>query len=179
VSDKPILFSGEMVKAILEGRKTQTRRIVKFNNQLQPNDHNVWLSSNGWQDCDFPIKCPYGEVGNRLWVRETWATLIPLFEGADYSLDERREAIIYRANGQPELEGEEADRITLEVTGVKVKRLQDISEADTKAEGFELGSEYWYDNFKKTWVAINGAGSWGSNPWVWVVEFKRVEGGSR
>jgi hypothetical protein len=203
VKEKPILFSGEMVKAILESRKTQTRRIVKPQPKWFPHDGKLAFddaANNG-------IKCPYGEV-DRLWVRETFAIDHEHGEG---TRGEISPAVYYRATDtkfpwakpiwKPSIFMPRwASRITLEVIGVKVERLQDISEADTKAEG--ISSFTWNNSsngrsnpqrayvafpekdggfqtaaqaYEALWEKINGSGSWAANPWVWVVEFKRVQ----
>ncbi len=201
-NEKPILFSGPMVRAILEGRKTVTRRLVK----PQPD----FLGS--MTDPTTPFKtlgpglhgqivCPYGQPGEKLWVRETFAV---------YG-DEKMAAIHYRAD-RPHDVGRKglgykpsihmprwACRLLLEVTAVRVERLQ-AGEGETAfesryvAEGInrihqgdgdyafhpfksEPGPGSWLDPFdawRELWVSINGAESWNSNPWVWVVEFKRV-----
>lgn len=182
-TERPILFSAPMVRAILEGRKTQTRRIVKH--QPLP-----WVGPDppGW-----PPPCPYGQLGDRLWVRETWAQPTsldpgPTFYRADYPSCVPRqfenvppaEAVRWRPSiHMPRW----ASRITLDVTGVRIERLQDISEADAMAEGVvethahlrDLGPcMEWCYAFEDLWTRINGAGSWNANPWVWVIEFKRA-----
>lgn len=172
--DLPILFSAPMVRAILDGSKTQTRRVAKEFDGLRDLDKILarFPNQNG---------CRYGQPGDRLWVRETWA------EHPDYP-DARR--AIYRADAGSEYDAERwrpsihmprwACRIELEVTGVRVERLQSISEADARAEGVEGDSHpgafvgTCRGNFARLWESINGAGSWDANPWVWVVEFRRV-----
>ena len=206
--ERPILFSGPMVNAILEGRKTQTRRIVS-------DRHYKYASV-----------CPYGQIGDRLWVRETWA---------DVST-ESGPAILYKALGAENtsryhfcsedaypveyeryptckftmwcgdlLRGEPGhawrpsifmprnlSRITLEITDVRVERLQDITEEDARAEGFECGTTWQAipgeehrsepaeeysatDSMQQLWDKINGKrASWDSNPYVWVITFKRL-----
>lgn len=201
MKERPILFSAPMVRAILGGRKTVTRRVCNGQRELS-NEHDFRL------DC-----CPYGQPGARLWVREThsiypahgqhradglrwgpWAglptvvlpdgTQIAYFrEGFDRSDPGRWRPSIHMPRW--------ASRITLEVTRVRVERLQDISEADARAEGakyhngFGVGHSGWrHDDgdvhldarsaYARLWNGVNGAGSWDANPWVWVVEFKRV-----
>lgn len=202
MNERPILFNGEMVNAILEGQKTQTRRIVK----PQPDGFIHWNpiiigGYGGW--CDEhgrPTPCPQGQPGNRLWVRENgWQPKEPtdreLRDGAD-----TWPKYAYDADGVSEFEAEQykawnwkrrpsihmprwASRITLEITNVRVDRLQDISQSNAQAEGWNPLAEdgrnpapydprSWY---RMLWESINGKGSWNSNPWVWVIEFNRVE----
>lgn len=179
MKEKPILFSSPMVKAILDGSKTQTRRVIK----PQP----IWIGDPSvqfkTQDCNPKgiIKCPYGQPGDRLWVREKFS--YPT--GYSYV-----GGIWYWADGQPD-KGDWikpkpsihmprwASRITLEVVSVRVERLQDISESDSRAEGVRYSEEEirpYTCAFVDLWDSINaklGYG-WDVNPWVWVVEFKRV-----
>lgn len=183
MKEKPILFSGEMVRAILDGRKTQTRRVCKpehFNGSEMPLDHTM---ENAIQ---YGAKCPYGKVGDRLWVKETFApngvgsALAELFQS------KQQPKIYYRAthegavswNWKPSIfMRREYSRITLEIVSVRVERLNDISQSDAVAEGVAWS----YDEqrspceaYQSLWESINGAGSWAVNPWVWVIEFKRV-----
>jgi hypothetical protein len=185
-----------MVGAILEGRKRQTRRVIKgegiFVSSGAVDGHGV-LSMHGGDIRE--VRCPYGAVSDRLWVRETFRECPPDQDGS---------YIEYRAD-RPEYRKRDDDpsalawtpsiymprwasRITLEVTGVRVERLQDISAEDAKAEGLSFvadgGSSWgvpgfastWWDDprrsFQGLWTEINGAPSWFANPWVWVVEFK-------
>lgn len=212
---RPILFKGAMVRAILDGTKTQTRRVIKSqppegsqirgpeiytpgvvdrNGELVPGKpiFGVYDLEGVWGEC-----CPYGAPGDRLWVREAW--------NADWC-----DHVIYRADGgsardagyasepkwKPSIHMPRwASRITLEVTGVRVERVQDISEADAKAEGttrlIGIGDSQHLPGgdhrtqgthphtlaFGALWDGINADRGfpWASNPWVWVVEFKRVE----
>lgn len=221
MTERPILMSGPMVRAILDGRKTQTRRVVKpqpSHFTPSPNVHHprhpaayfdaycnapktganprgmsdrwCWWTPDNRQGPDW-IRCPYGAPGDRLWVRETWGTggYFPWPYG-------------YRADGK-EYPGEcwrpsihmprRASRLTLEVTVVRVERLQAITQADARAEGVVDTSGAWdhvpgglldtsragpRGAFEALWNSINGADSWDANPWVWVVEFRRVEGGT-
>lgn len=188
MKERPILFSGAMVRALLAGTKTQTRRIVKHGT---PDDWNA---------------CPYGSIGGRLWVRETWARDSEdgaLFYRADVGTgneaDDWQHNIDVGASGyrwRPSIHmPRAASRITLEITAVRVERLQDISEEDAIAEGVEaipstgencgpnrfsvncgwlfLNSPTAAGAYAMLWEQINGAGSWDANPWVWVVEFNR------
>lgn len=194
MTERPILFSAPMVRAILDGTKTQTRRVVKP-------AHKAWIEMPVTHQLGEWDKrpLPYGKTGDRLWVRETWAA--PHSEDArppraiqcdqmriHYAASEDRGGLLWRPSiHMPRW----ASRITLEVTGVRVERLQDISEADAIAEGIEPtmpnpGHWNWRDylieggqthavlSYKTLWESINGPGSWDLNPLVWVVEFKRV-----
>jgi hypothetical protein len=183
MTKKPILFSAPMVRAILAGHKTQTRRVVKCA-VIQKGERII---------TDLP--CPYGDVGTRLWVRETW------FAGGTGSLkDGRGIEVEYRADDTEGWQGiwrpaifmpRWASRITLEITDVRVERLQDISEADALTEGLPLIEFFkpteiaafteWEcrhphaHSFSRLWDSINaprGYG-WDKNPWVWVISFKR------
>lgn len=188
VKERPMLFSAPMVRAILDGRKTQTRRIMKD-------------PFNGF---------PHGKPGDRLWVRETWANVdtAPTWNGAAMCEESQ---IVYRADFGPEPVDwnwrpsihmpRAASRINLEITGIRVERLNDISESDAVAEGIESfrpvpgdgpGSPYdgyiykdytgknavpYFitdprESFRTLWESINGPGSWGKNPWVWVIDFQ-------
>lgn len=187
MKSRPILFSGAMVRAILDGRKTQTRRIVKHPycqaTRLERIDENgsAWFLS-GFDG--FPFPCPYGKPGDWLWVRETWATTE---QAGNHVADAE---YIYRAT-DPDWETmdgwkwkpsifmpREACRITLEITAIRCERLRDIETKplDIAAEGqprdCQLGDIEWY---RGLWESINGKASWEANPWVWVVEFRRVE----
>jgi hypothetical protein len=211
MKERPILFSGPMVRALLDGRKTQTRRMVK------PQPDRVELFPEGWGRNDggavnmfAPLRCPFGQPGDRLWVRESVA--IDYFASAPWLEPEKRHG--YRADWNsraadvvPEPKWTPsihmprwASRITLEVTGVRVERLKDISESDAVAEGArrfdDLPSIHPYGQdprwsmeeptsagqclttarfaFGNFWESINGPDSWDANPFVWVVEFKRV-----
>ena len=191
---RPILFSGAMVRALLDGSKTQTRRALKVRCQEigERDDGSLWpWSENPDTAADHWHACPYGQPGDRLWVRETFCDL------GDGEIE-------YRADGEcdanvvprwtPSIHmPRAASRILLEIVSVRVERLQDISAADAKAEGvrpdevrqiscFGLGQkdrdalrkEAAVRPYSVLWESINGAGSWQTNPWVWVVEFKQV-----
>ncbi len=214
----PILFSGPMVRAILDGRKTQTRRVVKpqpigdqYSGCAQAREYLGVVMAGKW-GAYFPdfVPCPYGKPGDQLRVRETWRTYKSLDHVKPSNL-QRGAAIEYQAGGSnvyghPRPLGlgkwrpsiflpTWASRITLEITGVRVERLQDISEADAVAEGIErvnqlgvLRCSGWKDysglrngfmsplaSYRSLWESINGPGSWDVNPWVWVVEFRRIK----
>lgn len=195
IQERPILFSGLMVQAILEGRKTQTRRVIKPQpTPWRPDDVEdvvEWqCKSRGTVIHSVPSGlipfCPYGEVGDRLWVRETF--------GLPFGLSYGRK-VLYRADGchtpdamwswRPSIHMPRwASRLTLEIIGVRVERIQDISEADVKAEGCEYLAYRCADEmrpndpseFSDLWDIINekrGFG-WAANPWVWVVEFRVI-----
>lgn len=231
--ERPILFSAPMVRAILDGRKTQTRRIVKpqfddsdglgvgcdYNSEFKK-DGTFGPRFGDWQFTDRsgpPRFCPYGSPGDRLWVRESF------WEGTLCYTDPSGEAVGFWSGKVQYLEERESpgpwslpygsstpwmlkrpsihmrrslSRIDLEVTCVRVERLNQISPADATAEGIERvrsvgpmrafgfrdygGGVGFIDpikSFASLWDSINGAGSWGANPWVWVVEFKRVPRG--
>lgn len=206
MKERPMIFNAEMVRAILDGRKTQTRRIVS--------DRHLNLIDVGSQigEC-YPLECgidhensqsyyrehcPFGKPGDRIWVRETWAR---------YNVDQDSHDMAYRAT-TPEDWPEEgrwrpsihmprwASRITLEITGVGVQRLHSISPNDASREGLiklpatgryclNQGDQYFggashdaREVFSWLWESIYGAESWQANPWVWVIEFKRIEGGA-
>jgi hypothetical protein len=197
MKEKPILFSGEMVRAILAGRKTQTRRIAKHIPMLGEPEYwgNMLIEDRAkffHIAGDFKKYCPYGQPGNRLWVRETWAVhphyrlyrprLIPKDAVFYYPASDS----IHPLKAKPSIHMPRwASRITLEITGVRVERLQDISEEDARAEGTSIAGRYWGDNpnyfehkpaFQELWDRINvkrGFG-WGTNPWLWVISFKRI-----
>lgn len=204
MKERPILMQAEMVRATLRNvdPKTQTRRVVK----PQPDRicsvlHLPRVLAKNKTMFDVQ-KSPYGQPGDRLWVRENgWErperTPKMMREGAD-----TWEPYYYDADGLHYSEVEDfkrwgfkrrpsihmprwASRITLEITAVRVERLQDISEADAIAEGCETaidvsgGWEYhamgtYRDGYRLLWDKINGPGSWDTNPWVWVIEFNRV-----
>lgn len=225
MKERPILFSAPMVRAILNGTKTQTRRVAKLTDAghvKEPGGHRRWHTA----DFNARLACPYGQPGDRLWVRETWRI-------GSWSEDSGSIAIDYQADGNNRREWLEvpdgddflrywqqstddaikalgdqdrykwepgqspcrwrpsihmprfASRITLEITGVRVERLQDISEADALAEGCtstaivnDAGDDYIghyaSEEYQDLWESINGPDSWAANPWVWVVEFKRI-----
>jgi hypothetical protein len=187
----PILFTGPMVNAIRENRKTQTRRIVT----PQPNDSwskpPIGVSESGhWvsHGCQSNLKCPYGTVRDHLWVREAWAHVI-VGNQIDYLYRADHHTGIEKKNGdqkwKPSIHMPKvACRLMLEVTGVKVERVQEISETDAIAEGcsgdrFATGHGNIEEvspseQYKELWEKINGPNSWASNPFVWVIEFQRL-----
>lgn len=219
IKERPILFSAPMVRAILDGRKTVTRRAL--NAQVLKNiGYGVQLGECHELPSEGPLHpnsvsyyndfCPFGQIGDRLYVRET--CFINDYREAAVPEGERADCEIhYRADGVPDFEGEEelirwrpsihmprwASRILLEITDVRVERLQDISESQAIAEGI-VGVAFRPDDgwpictgymvgpddgksklettaakaFEGLWTSTGG--DWEANPWVWVVEFKRV-----
>jgi hypothetical protein len=236
--ERPILFSAEMVKAILDGHKTMTRRVAKpqpeskySNGQWYPDRYNHTDDWCFWgkrgtdvsNKCGLPLfKCPYGQVGDRLWCKETFAYFGFVHQGDSIFIHYKAS---YNQNGgerllhipesakRPECSlkwrpsismPRWASRITLEITNIRVERLQEITREDIWREGItesivkcydgKHGYEDWHTPFKELWDSINAkprpytweddngwvhkdvapAYSWESNPWVWVIEFKRV-----
>jgi len=195
MKERPILFSGAMIRAILAGQKTQTRRAakpVKHPDLGNPYDPGALVS-----ELQHVIgrACPYGKPGDRLWVRETWSTHA-CFDHLPPG--ECPKSIHYWADGEiktgkrrPSIHMPRwASRILLEIVSVRVERLQSISEADAEAEGCaaepcdhkrqsceDAGccGPTAVGAYRCLWDSINGEGSWAANPWVWVVEFKRIE----
>lgn len=188
MKERPVIFNSEMVRAILDGRKTQTRRIAKADNS------------------NHLLGCPFGQVGDRLWVRETFAAFDADWKHPGKPHDLRAGPwpnVVYPASVAKIPDGtcrpsihmpRWASRITLEITAVRVERLNDISEEDAEAEGIDMEALYdsqdCYDciadhnmtgrptvtgAFKYLWESIYGVDSWSVNPWVWVIEFRRVE----
>jgi len=173
---KPILFQGDMIRAILDGRKTQTRRIVK--------DEPV-LSMAEIADKHCLFRCPYGQPGDLLWVREPWQAWsdfdryaprdIPRFSGINYladgnKWDARKRHARFMVRWM--------SRIALEITDVRIERLQDISEKDARSEGVSICSGQAHDPhaaFSNLWDSIHGSGSWRENPLVWVIHFAALD----
>jgi hypothetical protein len=204
MKERPILFSGPMVRALLDGSKTQTRRVCKPMNSWVRQDcrevrmvdgkpfHFLLDATNPMEE----LRSPYGIPGDRLWVRETWNTSARCLPSIDepyiYAADLNSDGVKkWAATWRPSIHMPRiASRITLEVTGVRVERLRDISAADCLAEGIPsidtpgAWSEpiprepnlpaIYKGAFCALWESINGDESWEANPWVWVVEFKRV-----
>lgn len=206
MKERPILFSGPMVRAILEGRKTQTRRVYKPRNGFPHEDGEMTpTSQDRWMEWG---PCPYGKPGDRFWVRETTCIAPPYFAEPDETCitDDkgRKRYVSYKADGHSEdgmrdyklkwtpsiFVPKWACRLKVELTRVRVERLQEISAADALAEGvpneivFDTergidGKSFPVREYQRLWEEINGAVSWASNPWVWVVEFRKVEGGAQ
>lgn len=232
MTDRPILFSAPMVRALLAGLKTQTRRIVKGligEAHHAPHSPVLWISED---ECvplpstDAVHCCPYGQPGDRLWVKERWRVHTWYEDDGDISVeyadghtqlahiddeDLWLRLWVQSSDDAKKVYGERerytwkkgkspcrwrpslflpkcASRITLEITGVRVVRLQEISPSDAAAEGLSFDSarmDQWHVDgqcaagdavrcYAKLWESINGPGSWDANPWVWVVGFKRV-----
>lgn len=211
VKERPILFSAPMVRAILDGRKTVTRRPVKVQPHIDASGNFCVGRSNYGQDgYGKPVTkhfikdcCSYGKPGDRLWVRETWycdhseVTRGPYLKPDDLDVSEARDdgTLVYAADGLAPYETDQpvwkpsihmprwACRILLEITGVRVERLQDISDEQAKAEGLRAwrmtgdggysdDGESARDQFIDLWRSTGG--NWDANPWVWVIEVKRV-----
>ena len=204
MNERPILFSGPMIRAILANTKTQTRRIFKPDRMTwDANGRYTTYAMRGGElsiTGSGPFKpsswlhyCPYGQPGgDRLYVRETWAAphaydhlpprLIPQDARIHYAATEDRGGLLWRPSiHMPRW----ASRITLEVTGVRVEALQDIDMADALAEGISDTGALILDSagneqggpiaeYAVLWEQINGPDSWAANPWVWVVEFRRL-----
>ncbi|MEQ9887645.1 hypothetical protein ABRP55_13960 [Pectobacterium zantedeschiae] len=227
MKERPIIFNAEMVRAILDGRKTQTRRALR----IQPTEcnHTHWPEhpNSEWKHDDKGwscavcgngvsltkrdvkgITCPFGKVGDRLWVRETSGLQVrrdALGGTGEFRVyrASNPNAIRFTANGKnypikwvPSIHmPRHASRITLEITDVRMERLNDISEEsgiaegvarrhsdtyhgfyrDYENEGYGQGCTFANDSFRSLWKSIYGAESWEANPWVWVIEFKRME----
>ncbi|ELY2035097.1 hypothetical protein [Enterobacter cloacae complex sp. zbq_9] len=221
MTERGLIFNGEMVRAILDGRKTQTRRIIKDCTVGRDSISKFIQIEKKFIGCypeDVPelIRecCPYGVPGDRIWVRETFQG--PLFDfeqmeayQEDSSKFKKPEFCVYKADGKPAPEFFDADdnlhcgwrpsihmprwasRITLEITGVRVEQLKSISEEEARSEGVaRLREGFWKHyqpgwtqhqlsargSFATLWDSIYGSGEWDRNPWVWVVEFNRIEG---
>ncbi|HEL4802974.1 TPA: hypothetical protein UOK37_004667 [Klebsiella pneumoniae] len=227
MTERGMIFNAEMVRAILDGRKTQTRRIMK----IQPEHSGFGLrrvidSKNGSDDgkyfwslsdaCGLKIRsksftCPFGSVGDRIWVREAFRVHSRATEVATlvYKASERNSwteqtnrvpVSVCNKPAMPEKWTPSlhmprwASRLLLEITDVRVERLNAISEEDARAEGIIDGGclncgepepcgcanpePDATDAFAYLWQSIYGSDSWNANPWVWVIEFKRVEGGA-
>lgn len=222
--ERPILFSAPMVRAILAGTKTQTRRVAPVS-ELAITPHGPetlsWrvafskpvngalASYSGGRFSEDQARriiasqfCKHGKPGDRLWVRESWAYGVHAMAAAR----DEDGPFVYAADGttqgrlcdrwRPSIHmPRHASRLLLEISGVRVERLQDISEDDAKAEGAwgpdesivsKVAQHFGRDPlsvhpslaYRMVWEDINGAGSWDANPWVWVVEFKRVDAGA-
>ena len=210
MKERPILFNGEMVRAILDGRKTQTLRPRKpqpiFLKELNGIGYcgmswsiykgkwglylEAWPHLGRWGLASSFHKCPYGEVGNRFWVRETFDTGYSIkVENKDPYFAKHMPEVIYRADNpvccepiqwKPSIHmPRRASRITLEITDIRVERVQDISCEDAMAEGDPgplpqgQDSRQW---FWQVWDEVYGKKyPWKDNPWVWVIDFKRMK----
>ena len=225
MKERPIIFSGPMVRAILDGRKTQTRRVVKpqpcdvgwgVNCEVHP-----YMTGTDWPlayyerrrgvwNCSEPLKCPYGKPSDVLWVRETWLTYPHpitykmMREGADtwpmidgepisYAADEDGQLLSLGWVKKPSIHMKRKhSRINLEVTDIRLERLQDMSDQDALDEGIVETNDMFEVSFGKCVLKSDGATAldafrllwndinwkkhpWSSNPWVWVVSFKRIK----
>lgn len=215
--ERPILFSAPMVRAILEGRKTQTRRVVKLPkwagaNCIEVNERDMPLVVAEATGCLAEMPFPYGQPGDRLWVREAFADLLNTGIEHRPTPESPIQRFAYAADTPPGSYGDEcrkdygikwqpsihmprwASRILLEVTAIRVERLQDISEADAQAEGAYAdaacngmfttdGNTYTTKQdgaagaYAELWERLHGDDAWAANPWVWVVEFKKLGAG--
>lgn len=180
---RPILFSGPMVRALLAGRKTQTRRIVKpqprpLCSHVEPfrGEGGGWIAGDNTGRI---FHCPYGKPGDLLWARETWGD-DKQFGGKLYRATHEGDDPI-GSGWRPSIHmPRSASRLTLELTGVKIERLNDISKADVIAEGIterdggpiEDAVCGWHEPYAALWEKLNGAGSWEANPWVWALAFR-------
>lgn len=196
MKERPILFKGDMVRAVLEGRKTQTRRPVKPQ-PLGDDDHSARLML----EAGIAVVCPFGHVGDRLWVRETYGIATgngqyPVYRADAVEDDSGERSGVWIGDNFYSYEGSRRwfpsihmprsiCRITLEITGVRVERLKEIGLGDLWAEGFR--DPGGVQSFINTWDSIY-ASNYGAkahlkkdffpsdaNPWVWVVEFKQVK----
>ncbi len=200
VKERPILFSGPMVRAIREGRKTQTRRIVKPQPQFE--FHRVpFVRAHDIGESPQTINCPYGQPRDWLWVKETWRTTDSLDHVKPSNIRPGAQ-IEYKAGGhnvngfqghpltgmgkwRPSIfMSKWMSRVILEIVSVRVERLKDISGSDCCAEGCKGGNGsipgYAFsatprEHYRHVWESINGVGSWATNPYVWVIEFKEVK----
>jgi hypothetical protein len=215
VRERPILFSGEMVRAILDGRKTQTRRVMKrqppawVSDIIANGDRFVSAYSNrsAIKPFEYSAHCPYGQPGDRLWVRESWRRSFgtgsdEVFYAADVSDYDRAE----KGPWKPSIHMPRAvSRLTIEITGVYVQRIQDLTEGDAEREGVEHPPERWPSfgmaggtatearaqdawlakygrdwhrrKYRELWDSLNAKRGygWDVNPWVWALMFRRVE----
>ena len=213
INEKPILFRGDMVRAILEGRKTQTRRVIDLDIACAmdvgrgPEDTEAcypWYETRDGDHVPVTTLCPFGRIGERLWVRETWQLLSFHIDRETNAVDDFKEwqgeipkkkpedwTIIYRAYNEWPEEKEDrgfnwrpsihmprwASRINLEITNIRVERLKDISEKDAVAEGIPRLQGGACFEFMNLWDSLaDEKTNWQANPYVWIIDFKRVEG---
>ncbi|HBR3311751.1 TPA: hypothetical protein L9S24_002313 [Klebsiella pneumoniae] len=203
ITERGIIFNAEMVRALLDGRKTQTRRPIKWKQTrlteiCEREDGSKWpWSEDAEHACDFWHPCPFGTVGDRIWVREAFlvhsratdvATLVYKASERNSWTEQTRRVPVAVCNKPatpekwtPSLHMPRwASRILLEITGVRVERLRSMSQDDARAEGVIAASGPMEASlaFRELWDSIYGEESWKANPWDWVIEFKRVEGGA-
>jgi hypothetical protein len=177
MKERPILFNGDMVRAILSGQKMQTRRPVKPPFEIHPNGFITKADKNGRFN---PYQCPFGQPADRLWVRETWAPDAgEILYRADLDSDESEPIQWHPSIHMPRA----ASRILLEIDESKIERVQDITEDGARAEGVVCP---WYpaycnqsytDHFMELWdfIYLKQGFEWDANPFVWVVKFHRME----
>lgn len=205
MKERPILFSAPMIRALLDGRKTQTRRVAKVTDEwCKPGFISPLAGHTPRSLAEHASYCPHGQPGDLLWARER-ADYFDRGDGIGYvpmmryhaDGHERRIPLEYENTFERPVRRNSihmwrwASRITIQLTEVRVERLQDISEADAIAEGIEriggqTSSNPWKDysreqrfkffsapsaSYRTLWESINGVGSWDANPWVWVLEF--------
>ena len=205
MKERPILFSAPMVRAILSGTKTQTRRLWKLPRGCNwyaemGGEREGWFVDHGapWWLHATECRCPYGVPGDRLWVREAFSGphSVDGLPPSEWNPCAWNCPIWYWADGNP-IQGDWtrprpsihmprwASRILLEVTAVRVERLQEIKDEDCIAEGISLHQDHHhqprssnygpYQTYRDLWNQINGPDSWDANPWVWVIDFQRIK----
>lgn len=215
MKERGMIFNAEMVRAILDGRKTQTRRIVKgtdgavkFCKEWDINGEEVFVvlgekDHTGMNPVLGAISCPFGSVGDRIWVRETFrvhsratdvATLVYKASERNSWTEQTHRVPVAVCNkaATPEKWTSSlhmprwASRILLEITDVRLERLQDISEADAEAEGTTAATNIitppqavYRVGYRYLWESLYGEDSWQANPWGWVIDFKRIEGADK
>lgn len=197
MKELPMLFRGPLVRAILDGKKTQTRRRIRWSDKsveydgcslFEQKDGTYWPynCSDGNEN---PIACPYGRAGDRLWVRETFRVCDVAGEAFRPSeISPTNAHIYYRSDPEPGGNGpwkpsihmpKWACRLRLDVEAVRVERLQEITAMDVFKEGIGSFASAHIDvareMFAQTWNQIHGNEAWHDNPWVWVIEFSRVD----
>lgn len=200
MKSKPILFSTPMVQAILEGRKTQTRRICKVpikpmeevmcTKETDPNDpefSGFYLVKNNWvyhtESKLAKSLSPFGQIGDVLWVRETFRPKghsFPIGEHFEYKATAEADGNPINEPWKPSIfMPKDASRIWLRITDIKIQKLHDISRGDSMSEGCPFPNVAKETNpyawFAELWQTIHGFSSWNNNPWVWVIEFERIE----
>ncbi len=192
MSDRPILFSAPMVRALLDGRKTQTRRVLTGKSGITP-AHRVERAGQSWLACEhdrrWPLRLPY-VPGDRLWVKETWRAWtmhdgdrpvdLPRDLSVQYVADDARQLPWDSRTRSPIHMPRWASRLTLTVTDVRVQRLQETSCADAIAEGIAPAANSQTIDcdtpdprsaFAALWNSINGPGAWAANPWIVALTF--------
>jgi hypothetical protein len=201
MKERPILFSGPMVRAILDGSKTQTRRIVKPSCVIIVDAGGYHWPFKTAGRFSHAIDCPFGRPGDRLWVRETfcmagehgsydaapadgrprWPDSLPTIHRCFYRATEQGVDFDHGEGWKPSIHMPRwASRITLEIVSIRVERLHEITRGDCMAEGCpfpniarETSPQQWFADLWKT-INTKPGKTWDDNPWVWVIEFKRV-----